>query len=898
MHIAFPKKAPSWLLKTPVWLLVFLFALAFASRGIAWSTYLHPDEVAIERWGTMEFRDGYLSNRVYPSGWFELARLKLQADTIFDDPYGFVAHWTTQEGRINAIDRNSFFYNPQIHKPDRISIQSARDFNLFLFALACVFLYATARESGANKATACIPGIILATHPFALENVHYCETDTALIFSLAATCWAGMAAFRRRSILSVFVYAFISGFAFSCKFTLAPFLFLPLVAAFMSAKRSPEERFNKKRFAILLVGTLLLLILGFLVGTPALWRDPSFYLKNYPRISELTYAEGRALIGAYRDRWWAPMAFRFGGLFHPMASLGWPVAVGLLVSIIACLHRKYRTHGLFFPLGLLAFVLFVVFGMPWVRTQECLPIVVLTAAVSHYPLELALDVFREKPLPAVKFRIMACLFAGIIVLLTFNEIRDGFRETSFFVRRETRAECNRWLSTSVTDDNDICIVSGNYVGQAFANTPCRTVVDGYLEEHYSSEFGREFVRTNGVSYYLRNASAVGRRSQRHPFTRELDPEPKASLATFKNESMLLKSWCVSPGRHRPTFAQPDIELWHLRSAIDGEENAPDLPIWFARPILLAADGYNLQEAPGAPLVGPEEALHTVGRRANVRFYADGSPVWAVTRHVAGNQPATIRWDHYALPRHATIEPGHAALFRMDSAALRSAAASDVFPSVRVRMKGDDQTSFCFTSITRDPVEAAFWLRTSGEPNQALNLLRETKILESSPAARIEAFLAAKACGTSPEEAWRQEAERTVETHTSTNTSTIAGLQRHILDDFSRIRLQHVQIFPNLYLPVYLPAGTWRVKIRYLRWRLNDPDLFRLDGLKQNWTETNSDPDGTVEMEASFTLRRGMRLKFAKDIPFTPDLFLESITIEWDSAAQADAAVKEIEKALQ
>ena len=57
--------------------LLALLAVWFGTAGREWSECYHPDELAICRWMSLVREKGYLTNRAYPNGWFQLYRIRM-----------------------------------------------------------------------------------------------------------------------------------------------------------------------------------------------------------------------------------------------------------------------------------------------------------------------------------------------------------------------------------------------------------------------------------------------------------------------------------------------------------------------------------------------------------------------------------------------------------------------------------------------------------------------------------------------------------------------------------------------------------------------------------------------------------------------------------------------------
>ena len=180
-------------------LLPAVFAFVHASRGIDWSRHFHPDELPVAKWIGQTYEKGYVSDRVYPGGWFVLADLRT---AVSEGSWNLSRRWRglrEQDGAVVATDAASFESAPRRAKFEPADIQAGRDFNVLLFALATLFLFLAARETGAGPVVSSLAALLFAVGPFPLEHAHYCETDMGLVFSLCAALWLAAGALRRAS---------------------------------------------------------------------------------------------------------------------------------------------------------------------------------------------------------------------------------------------------------------------------------------------------------------------------------------------------------------------------------------------------------------------------------------------------------------------------------------------------------------------------------------------------------------------------------------------------------------------------------------------------------------------------------------------------------------------------
>ena len=211
--------------------LVLALAFVHTSAGLRWSEFFHPDELPIANWMQQAHRNGYVTERAYPGGWFVLSCAWTHAEAgLWRLRERWRAH-RRQVGRVKAIDADTFDFAPERETFRAGEIQRGRDINAVLVAFAALFLYLAALEAGARPPAAALGALLLAAQPFLLEHAHYCETDAAVPFSLSLAGWLSMRAIRLRSWRWHLGAMAAAGFAIACKYTLAPLALWPATVA-------------------------------------------------------------------------------------------------------------------------------------------------------------------------------------------------------------------------------------------------------------------------------------------------------------------------------------------------------------------------------------------------------------------------------------------------------------------------------------------------------------------------------------------------------------------------------------------------------------------------------------------------------------------------------------------
>ena len=158
---------------------LFFAVLIFASRGSDWTTFTHPDEVPVAKWISATHRDGYISDRLYPSGWFILVQAKVKWEKLLSGISTMRCRWTRQDGKADFMDAHSF--RQEFTQNRKSSVQTGREFNVFLTALSSVVVYYACIALGLHPLAALFSGLLLGFNPFVMEHSHYCETDMGLV---------------------------------------------------------------------------------------------------------------------------------------------------------------------------------------------------------------------------------------------------------------------------------------------------------------------------------------------------------------------------------------------------------------------------------------------------------------------------------------------------------------------------------------------------------------------------------------------------------------------------------------------------------------------------------------------------------------------------------------------
>ncbi len=364
---------------------VFFASWAWFAGGGEWSLMFHPDEAKVAAWSKQAFESGYVTDRVYPGGWFQVARVRAALARAALRAGAKWRGWRAQDGAVVAVDAATF--HPRNGSGSAaasapFSVRAGRDLNAFLAAAAAVAVFLSALALGSGAAEAALAAVAFCAQPLIVEHVHYCETDIALVAFFALSCWLFCRFLASPRPLRAAAALFVAGFAVSCKYTLAPLLvWVPVAAALLARRERPGGR-RAARFVALLAAGLVAFAAGFLLGTPALVRDPAWFRASAAEISARTYAETAGILGPFAKTRWGGPALRAGSFLRSGAALGWGFWALAAAGAAAWARRAPRRQALGIPLFLAVFLPWTLFGLPWFRAQEFLPVAVAAAVAS------------------------------------------------------------------------------------------------------------------------------------------------------------------------------------------------------------------------------------------------------------------------------------------------------------------------------------------------------------------------------------------------------------------------------------------------------------------------------------------------------------------------------------
>lgn len=891
-----------------------------ATAGLRWSVRFHPDEPTIARWMHQTAKYAYIVDRAYPSGWFALHRFhgcgigaeedpgaEEESDEAADEDIreaaeaapppkagavrrAFARH-SNQDGRVNAARGGTFLPRPfdAFEPPMEDDIQDARDFNAWLYVLSALLLFAAALEAGMRPSCAFVSGLFFCASAGPLEFARYCETDMGLVVSLAFFAWISARALRRGSAGPLLACGLAAGFAAACKFTLAPLALWCVLLPFAVEWRAGAERPPRARLlraASLALASLALAGVGYAAGTPALVADGAWYAEALRSAKEDTYAEIVANLGGTYSALGA-MGIRAGHLVRHVARLGAPPLAWGAFAWTFWLRAPFRRQFAGVPLFLPLFLPFAVLGLPFVRFQETLPVSVLLALGAGLPLEWWLRRAEAAPAPGRRLRLAAGACAVLAAAALLSGASRAVEMASCFQARDNRVGAQNWLRSAVPAGTRVGF--DRYVGQTARDVRCVPVPLPSMAWAPRSARGEDF-----PPYYVENVGFEGRLPIRDRRTGRLVPEAVANRKAWRRDTFEIARWSLPAGIERPTFGQPDVRLVATSRP---DPAARDVPISFPRPILPAAGGGSLYDHSEAEGLGAFRALSVIGRRGTLRV-APGTGHAAVVRMLDGPGEARVEAEGPLRPRSAALRKGGAAAMEWSPGFLRRLLSfRRAYPDARIRMRGDDQAQR-LAAFFAPPSDVARELREGGDPAAALSFLEGRGV--PGRACEVEAFLCCRALSREPRPEWAEAARSAADAARALVAETAAGgdgsgfllrgVPLRIAADFSRLRTGQAAVWPGWNLPVWLPAGRYRVSFALPRDRTPGSVPRRVLEGQSGDLEAAEDPSGRLFLSCDLDMERFGMPRFL-DAEWEP--FATVAEISWDPVARVAAAAAEI-----
>ncbi|MBQ7666918.1 MAG: glycosyltransferase family 39 protein [Kiritimatiellae bacterium] len=683
--------------------LSFAFPFYFAIRGTDWTTGIHPDEISILQTMTLFVEDipQSVGECVYPEGYFVLSN-------IYRKAVGFSMWLSKFAQQESSASRDLDLVRAPSKTATKATMAILRRTNATLAGLAGLFLALAVLAATGSAVGGLAASLLGACSPFVVEHAHYAESDISFVFAMSLALWMLFAAVRRRSGGYMVAAAAACAAAFACKYTVAPLVPVCGLTFLWLAPRWGAKRAVKIALACAISG-----LVAYAIFTPVFFVDFKLYWEKAFRIYGKVHSEiAGSEIAASDTVPFLRMRYIARLLLVQFRAFGFPrMALAAIGSLLIAFRARRLPQGVLAIVAVAAFLAFDFALAPWVRSQEFLPFVIMLSVIPALAMgRLCADGFEKRGAPLGVAAAAVCLAVSAVIALP-----DAIRVSRQFSSIETRNVARRWLE--MTSNPGSRFAAGRFASPALRGGRITTAtVFGDAERRWRPGFIDP--ANPGHEYFVRQTLFPGRGFIDNA-TGALHPQYAAGWSNFLDHATMLREWRNTPG-YQPSFCQLPLEMWATTTA--------DTPFARLRPLCRRATAYYMGQeaydaAQGGDWLGPIEAIRTVGARKHVRFVppVGGGAVYAVTRHFKGLQSAKIKWESAFKPRERVIEPGRADYFVYERGALPPAFA-DFCVRTRVRMRGNDQTSLCLTTITADPVYAAELLARGGSPDRAEALL--------------------------------------------------------------------------------------------------------------------------------------------------------------------------------
>jgi len=519
--------------KICLFLLCALCVGAFFIRadGIKWPK-MHPDEHTIGQWIEKSAHDIYIKERVYPNGFFMLAR-----------PFLHVVR------AVNRLSRRFDYHCDGIDRFRSVEIDGiyfGRWFNVWAGTLLCVivFLFAArmTRSPWAGLFAACLIGF----SQYAVEHSHYAETDIAALLCLAVALWLWAIA-RDTSRMRWFVSAaFVSGFAMGTKFTLTVLAVLVLAESVALARERRAGGWWKRLPGLLSLG-LLFFGAGFICANPAVALNFNWFRADIAAEQRRVFAETMLNLGPEGARPWVKYMQHLWHFYGNALTLGLPWLALILTGMVYAAPRGARRYWSVLILFPAAFFCYWIFMAPWVRSQEFLLFLPSFAALAAVALAMLFNKTKS-------WRRLVVLFFALLALVVNGA--NGLKVAQLFGWKDTRLQAREWLQMTLPPENRLA-------AEFYSAAACPATLNPPLAIKKIEREGIKPMLDRGADYVLRAANVTGR-GLHNPLTGELYPAPADNFRQFMSGSTLLCAWAPLPPQGLATFVSPVIELYGLK----------------------------------------------------------------------------------------------------------------------------------------------------------------------------------------------------------------------------------------------------------------------------------------------------------------------------------------------
>lgn len=676
-------------------IIICLTTFIFAARGLERSHYLHPDEHTISYWVFDFLEKGYISSRLYPEGLYVLTKPILNIIDKNAKSNNDLELWEQSQNTPYKYENFSTYCDPYLF------VNSFRWINVTLLIIATFCFFLLAYKFFNSIVVATIGGIILGCNFLLIEHAHYAESDIiGMLFSLltmCAICWH----LKKDNWLTLILGAFLGGFAFSCKFSNAPLLILLCFLFFRKLAFSLKSTTKKQKKAFILlffIFCFVVLLLGILIGLPHLYLDYHSFIRKAQFTTQKTYNEIVQILSVAKYEPYAKLRANFSWLLQALTKFGLFIQIFWALSIIPLVTRKdNRKYILIFYIYPIFYVIFALFKFPFLRDQELIPLVPFILFASLFFAQYLINLFNRN-------KFIGTLGAIVVAIFTIYQTSQGIKMSSAFKHIDTSIFFANWVKTHIVPDANI-YKEPRSIGKS---NPSK------IERVCNKEFCSKY------DFVVRSPQNR-KRGVFNPITGERFPEMQKKFDYFLENASLTTS-CDHKYPNNPVFGALPVELWTINNSLATNSNNTSK---IYRNLISGGSDYYV--SPNNNFARVFDCLKLTGQRSRIRLgISPKQKYWAVVRLEYADEPQEVKWNNFFIPKKAKISPKHTKFFTLSDFAWIN-SYFDIWPSFKVRIKGNEATSLAWVYVTDNPAQVTSLLEETQDFDELARFKEENHL---------------------------------------------------------------------------------------------------------------------------------------------------------------------------
>ena len=666
--------------------------LALRLLGSDWPA-LHPDDHKLTRWIKRTSIRAYITDQVYPNGFFVMFR-------------------PIQRLAVDRLDQPQFPVDPAMPRGglDRKLLLLGRAFNAWLGMAAALLAFLMARRIFNSGGAGLAAAWAVAFHPFLVEHSHYLETEAAMVFTLflALLAWTECISGRRKWTIPA--AALLSGFAAGTKFTsllLLPLVFLPLFLCV-------DPKSGRRPWAWVAAGMVAFLA-GFVTANVGIIAEPEWFFARLRADSAGTFNESEIVVGAafgkpmalfmHKLRWLGKFLAVWG--FFPLLAWG----AGMILWFRAGRTRLFTAVALGFPA---LFIAFLLFKAPWVRMQETFNLLPAFAMAAAALLAAVMAGMRAGP---TSRRALACAGAILLILAGLTTLGASIRRAQLFAWHDSRFAAGEWLKQHMNPNRTLGLEAYTKATPLPGTPVPLTIPLGRAEDHMAPDG-----RIEKSDFVLRNET-IPSRGLFDPFTGRryaiIEERRLAFLSTFRP----LRSWSPCPPENEVTFAfvNPTLTLY---ARTPSPAPALDLSVPLPRPILVTGD--RVPFAPGGHSLGAAWAMPLTGKGATAAIGGPGDYPGAIYAVIfTEDEPANVKITGRGNAAFVQAGPWSAVAVELERTAFRRRCAPFEYIHARTVSGARREKGHTYFTLAFTPQEALWLTHWLGSRMTALDFMDQS-----------------------------------------------------------------------------------------------------------------------------------------------------------------------------